>query len=201
MAVLATELASRGVVVFVTDYGSLASVADAARFTECGYRFSLDVADHFGGDLSQPVTMGGYSLGATAVLYHGLDENEYGPDGYYDECFSGAPRPDVVVGINGCYVGSGFPSALGSWGNPDADFVLLYGSEDTNCGPTESEAANDWLQSKGYSVDLVEVADANHWQVVFHDNVDGEYLTLPADDPAGQATVQAILDAIEAAQQ
>ena len=65
MAVLATGLASRGVVVFVTDYGSLASVADAARFTECGYRFSLDFADQYGGDLSQPVAMDGYSLGVT----------------------------------------------------------------------------------------------------------------------------------------
>jgi hypothetical protein len=40
---------------------------------------------------------------------------------------------------------------------------------------------------------------ANHYAPVFHDVVDGEWV-VDADDPAGERTVDVILDAIASAQ-
>ena len=44
----------------------------------------------------------------------------------------------------------------------------------------------------------MEIAGGNHLTVIFHDFIDGEWLTLP-DDPTGAAVVETILEAIDLA--
>jgi hypothetical protein len=196
LEVLATELASHGVVVFATEWRTASSnVSNFEQDVECGYRFSRTIADEYGGDLTQPVTFVGHSLGATAVLYHGHGA-EYGPDGWYDECFEVIPRPDVVVAIAGCHKKFNYPVAVKEWGNPDAEVVLVSGSEDTDCTTTESEHAEVVLLSEGYDVTRVEIKGANHGEFIFRD-VDNSGEPLPTDHPTSQETVTIIVDAIE----
>lgn len=64
--------------------------------------------------------------------------------------------------------------------------------------PSKADQGIAVLESAGYDVVFVKVPDSNHGEIVFHD-YDNNWETLPGDHPAGQATVQAILDAIEAA--
>jgi acetyl esterase/lipase len=204
--VMATELARRGFVVFATDWRTTSSVAALEYDVECGYRYSREIAAEFGGDLDQPVTMVGHSMGATGVLYHALGESQWGPDGQWDlsayvapdgECFAGAPRPDVLVGIAGCHTRNSFPSAVKAWGNTDAHYVFVSGSDDAVCDPAESEAATAHLRQLDYNVTLIEIPDANHGEPVFHD-MDNDWETLPTDSPIGQQTVRIIIDAIDA---
>ncbi|MET1002332.1 MAG: prolyl oligopeptidase family serine peptidase, partial [Acidimicrobiia bacterium] len=89
------------------------------------------------------------------------------------------------------------PSA---WGNEDADVVLVAGDADTNCPPRHSEAAAAELRSAGYDVELEMLQGADHFAPVFHEYVDGKMIEAP-DDPAGEQTVEVILDAIAAAQE
>ena len=139
---LATQLASHGVVFIASDWprGEARDVmerADQSRglpaglldSSECGYRYAREIAADYGGDLTQPVTMVGFDKGATGVLYLATDEATYGPDGTYAKCFAGAPRPEVVVTISGCCVQNGFPDELAAWGNSEAGFTLIVGSE------------------------------------------------------------------------
>ena len=70
------------------------------------------------------------------------------------------------------------------------------GADDDVCPARGSIAAQELLTEAGYDATYVEIPDANHWQVIFHDQSYGTYKTLEPDDPAGQATVQAVLDAI-----
>ena len=55
------------------------------------------------------------------------------------------------------------------------------------------------LRSAGYDVDLVMIQGASHYAPVFHDLQDGQFVVV-ADDPAGEQTVEVILDAIAARQ-
>lgn len=207
--VMATELARRGYVVFATDWDPTGSVESFEWQHECGYRFSREKAAEFGGDLDQPVTMVGFSAGTTAVLYHALGESEWGPDGRWspsvafavdgDECFSGAPRPDVLVGIAGCHTTNGFPSAVKAWENTDADYVFVTGSDDEICDTAQSETAASYLRRNGYDVTVIEIPDASHGELVFHD-LNNDWAELPPDDPRGQQTVRIIIDTIDAAQ-
>jgi len=197
---LATELARQGTVVFATDMRA-PYLFHIEKDAECGYRLTRTIAEEYGGDLEQPVTMVGYSLGAPFALRHGLSEESFGPVSIYDVgCPPGAPRPDVIIPINGCHQTPEFDyeSVVRYWGNKEADVVVVSGSDDTVCATRHSEHAEEYLESAGYDVTLVEVADANHWEVIFHDLAYGNYKTLPADHAAGQETVKTILDAIEA---
>jgi dienelactone hydrolase len=203
----AEDLASNGVVVFAADGRTTEAVeqgrwADLQQDTECGYRFVRSIAGEYGGDLEQPVTVVGHSLGATGVLEIGLDGTQYGPGGTYDTCFSGAPRPDVVVPIAGCHYefeGNKFGFDTSGWTNQEADLVLVAGEDDAVCEAWQSQDASRALTSAGYDAALVEIAGANHFTLIFHDLVDNEWLTLP-DESAGKEVVQTILDAIAAAQ-
>jgi hypothetical protein len=56
------------------------------------------------------------------------------------------------------------------------------------------------LRSAGYDVELVMLQGADHFAPVFHDYVNGQMIEAP-DDPAGEQTVEVILDAIAAAQE
>lgn len=194
LSVLASELASHGVVVVGADFFASRIDNDA----ECGYRYARQVAADYNGDIAQPVTMLGYSAGASQAVSHGLSESSYGPDSTLDVgCPPGAPRPEIIVSINGCLaVDMNIENLVRFWGNQDAGIVLISGTNDDVCGRWQSEQAQTALQGGGYDVSLVNIPDANHWQVVFHDRSFGNYITLEADDPAGQATVTAILEAI-----
>ena len=83
LAELATVLAGQGVVVFAADYRSelmpTQQWQDVYRDTECGYRYARSVASTYGGDLDQPVTIVGHSLGASIALAMGLNEAVFAP--------------------------------------------------------------------------------------------------------------------------
>jgi predicted esterase len=207
LAEMATVLAGQGAVVFATDYRSeLISTPqwkEVYRDTECGYRYARSVAANYGGDLDQPVTIVGHSLGAAIALTMGLNEKVFGPDGEFDSCPGETPRPDVVVPLSGChYEFEGrtfdFDPAGMDWTNREPELVLVVGTEDDVCDPWQSQDATGALQSAGYDARLVEVEGGNHSNVVFYEVVDGEWLPVP-DDPIGEEVVQIILDAIQGA--
>jgi dienelactone hydrolase len=206
MAEIATRLAREGVVVFAPTYRSDLStqkgLVDTVNDVECGYRFIRSIAAEYGGDLDQPVTFVGWSLGATAALGIGLTEN-VDPTGKYVSCFSNAPRPDVIVAISGCYFEfEGVQQSyfdVSEWGNKNAGLTLLAGDDDTTCAAWQSKDAEAQLLSAGYDVDLVILERANHYAPIFHDLVNGEWVVI-ANDPPGERTVEVILDAIAANQ-
>jgi hypothetical protein len=192
--VIASELARHGVVVFAPDWGS-------EKTAECSYRYGISIADEYGGDVDQPITYIGHSLGASAILVGGLDDATYGPGGTYDECFEGGPRPSVLVPISGChyeYQGNEYGFEPVEFSNQDVEIVLMVATDDTVCEAWQSQDATDVLQAEGYNARLVELEGGNHFTVIFHDLVNDEWLTLP-DDPTGAAVAQTILDAIESA--
>ncbi|MEA2022732.1 MAG: hypothetical protein U9N79_00425, partial [Actinomycetota bacterium] len=173
--------------------------------SECGYRYARGVAADYGGDLDQPVTIVGHSLGATIALSLGLNTTVFGPesDRTSDICPGETPRPDVVVPLSGChyeYEGQEFvfdPQAR-DFTYDESELVLVVGTEDDVCEVWQSEDAATDLRDDGFDTSLVLVDGGNHFTVIFHDVVDDEWLTLPGD-PAGTAVVQTILDAIDAA--
>jgi hypothetical protein len=55
------------------------------------------------------------------------------------------------------------------------------------------------MRSAGYEVDLSILDGADHFAPVFHDLQDGGFVVV-ANDPAGERTVEVILDAITARQ-
>ncbi len=204
MAEIATRLGRAGSVVFAptyrTDIGTRQGVVQAVRDVECGYRFARSIATDYAGDLDQPVTFVGWSLGATAVLALGLTE-DIDPSGKHISCFSNVPRPDVIVAISGCYYEfEGAPVSTfdpSGWANKDARLVLVAGEKDTTCAAWQSKKAAAELRSAGYDVGLVTLEGASHYAPVFHDLQDGRWVVV-ADDPAGEQTVQVILDALAA---
>lgn len=205
MTELATRLAREGVVVFAPTYRTDVTTEEAREQAgmdlECAYRFARSVAAEYGGDLDRPVTIVGWSLGATGALALGLSE-DIDPSGDLG-CFSPAPRPDVVVAISGChYEWEGRPSDLidvSELGNDAADVVLVAGEEDTTCAAWQTEDMAAELRAAGYALDLILLEGADHLAPVFHDVVDGEWVVDP-NDPAGERTVGLILNAIAAAQ-
>lgn len=194
LGVLATELASHGMVVFGSDFVTSSHQKDL----ECGYRFARDHAENYGGDLAQPVTMVGYSVGAADVLLHGLNAAAFGPEGTVDvACPPGVPRPDIIISISGCHVSfTDVEGRVRYWDSKDAEIVLVSGADDDVCRSQESITAQTVLQGAGYDASYVEIPGANHWEVVFHDLAYGSYKALESDDPAGQATIETILTAI-----
>lgn len=205
MTELATRLAREGVVVFAPTYRTDVTTEEAREQAgmdlECAYRFARSVAAEYGGDLDRPVTIVGWSLGATGALALGLSE-DIDPSGDLG-CFSPAPRPDVVVAISGChYEWEGRPSDLidvSELGNDAADVVLVAGEEDATCAAWQTEDMAAELRAAGYALDLILLEGADHLAPVFHDVVDGEWVVDP-NDPAGERTVGLILNAIAAAQ-
>lgn len=203
VAETATQLAQKGFVVFAptfstdlsTDRGALEAVRDA----ECGYRFARAIAGDHGGDLDQPVTFLGWSLGASFVLQGGLTE-EIDPTGEFLTCFGEVPRADVIVAVSGCYYefeGMEFDFDSSAWSRKDATIVLAAGEDDAICAPWQSEAASHDLRSDGYEVDLVLLEGANHFSPIFHDLVDDE-LVLDVGHPAGDRIVDIVVTAVAA---
>ncbi len=197
--VVGPALASQGVVVFAPDYRSTDSDgAHIAQDLECGYRYVREVATEFGGDLTQPVVFVGHSMGADMALYGGLDTTDFVPGGTYDLCFSGAPRPDAIVAIAGCYYefeGQRFPFSASQYGSGNARAVLVGGEDDETCAAWQSRDATDAFVAAGREATFVEVPDANHMTLIGRDWVDGEEVVVP-DDPAAAEVVRLILDVI-----
>jgi dienelactone hydrolase len=204
MAELGSHLARGGAVVFAptyhTDWSTEEGLAQAARDAECGYRFSRSIAPRYGGDLDQPVTFVGWSLGATAVLALGLTD-DIDPSGEIVRCFENVPRADVIVAISGCYYeyeGAKVGIDSSGWANTDARVVLVAAGKDTTCAAWQSERAAAELRSRGYDVRLVRLEDATHLAPVFLALREGK--TVPVeDDPSGDRVVEVILDEIAAA--
>ncbi|GEM_PF-5850181 len=73
--------------------------------------------------------------------------------------------------------------------------MLVAGEEDTTCGPWQTEDMAAELRAAGYDPDVVILEGASHYAPVFHDLVDGQSVVAP-DDPAGERTVDVILNAI-----
>jgi len=203
MAEIALRLAREGTAVFAptyrTDLSTQDGVYQAARDIECGYRFVRSIAADHGGDLDQPVTFVGWSLGASAALALGLME-EVDPSGEYVDCFGEVPRPDIVVAISGCYYEyQGEPADLldvSTLSKRDADVVLVAGEEDTTCAAWQTADAAAELRGAGFDVEgPVVLSGASHYAPVFHDLVDGEWVVVP-NDPAGDRTVEIVLDTI-----
>jgi dienelactone hydrolase len=204
MAEISRRLAGEGFVVFAptwrTDMSTQQGMEQGAVDAECAYRFARSIAADYGGDVARPVTWVGWSLGASLVLNLGLLE-QVDPSGEAVSCFTEAPRPDVVVAVSGCHYeheGAQFDLVDPSgWGHTDAEVVLVAGEEDTTCAAWQSEDAAAEMRPAGYDVDLVMLEGANHYAPVFHDVVDGEFVVV-SDEPAGEQTLQVILDAVAA---
>jgi dienelactone hydrolase len=212
----AEMLAGQGVVVFAPDYRSkdiaTADWRNPYRDAECAYRHIRTVASEYGGDIDQPITISGHSLGASVAMAIVLFESEFGPEGSFDRCPGEVPpRPDQVVALSGCHLKSGIdgsefpfsPNAQG-WTHHDASIHLVVGNDDTVCEPWQSEEANATLAADGYeNVELTVIDDADHFDVIFTGYVGdnewyepgGEWFAKP-NDPGGVAAIQAILDTI-----
>jgi dienelactone hydrolase len=180
MGAFATRLARAGMVVFAPTYrsGDLATPAGLGHVSEdlaCGYRLARTTAPRHGGDLTQPVTALGWSLGADLAVLGGLSEPS--PD---EPCAGDVPRPDVVVGISGCYYEyQGRPVTwfddVSSLGNEDADVYLLAGERDATCPAWQSRRLADTLRDAGYRVHLVRLPGADHYAPVFHQMREGQF--------------------------
>jgi dienelactone hydrolase len=203
MVDLATRVAGGGVVVFAPTYHSeLATVEDLVRAGDdlsCAYQLAWRTAADYGGDLSQPVTAVGWSLGADLALLGSLDESGDSGDG---SCDTEVPLPEVVVGVAGCYFEfDGNPVTwfvdVTAWGNRDARIHLIDGERDAVCPPWQTDQLAGALSASGYEVDVVELDGANHYAPVFHDLQDGEWQVV-TDDPAGERTAEIILEAVAA---
>jgi dienelactone hydrolase len=198
MAETGSRLAAHGLVVFAptyrTDMSTEQGMADLESDITCAYRYAIANADRYNGDLDQPITFAGWSLGATFVLEGGLT-NEEQPIA----CGAEVPLPEVVVAISGCHYQfeeSQFDFDPSGWGNKDAAVLLIGGEEDPTCAAWQSEDAGAELRAAGYDVDLMIIEGADHPAPIFHEFVDGEFVLTP-DDPAGTETVDLIVDVID----
>ena len=202
--VIGSALAARGAVVFATDYhqddSKIGRFDRIIRDVECGYRYVREVAADYGGDLEQPVVGLGHSLGAEMALGGALDDVNMVPGGTYDECFSGVERPDIAVGLGGCYYeyeGSTFTLEEKGYGTGGGDVSLVFvaGEDDEVCPAWQSAEAAEEYTKAGFDATFVEMPDTSHLELIGHDIVDGEFESVP-NHPAVLSVTYAILDAI-----
>lgn len=198
MAETATRLSANGLVVFAptyrTDMSTEQGMADLRSDVTCAYRYAIANADRYNGDLDQPITVAGWSLGATFALEGGLTGEEQPI-----ACGAEVPLPEIVVPISGCHYefeGAEFDFDPSGWGNKDAAVLMIAGEEDPTCAAWQSEDAAAELRAAGYDVDLVILEGADHPAPIFHEFVDGEFVLTP-DDPAGTQTVDLIVETID----
>jgi dienelactone hydrolase len=204
MVELGTRLAKAGVVVFVPTYNTDLSTPEgltrASDDLVCAYQLARRIAPEYGGDVSQPVTAVGWSLGADLAVLGGL-----GPptDSSTGRCPGELPRPAVVVALSGCYYEfednpvTWFDDLTG-WTNKSADVHLVDGDNDTTCPASQTERLATSLRTEGYDVAVTRLSSANHGAPIFHDERDGQWQVI-TDDPAGEQAVEIILDAITTA--
>jgi len=203
MGEVATRLAGAGTVVFAPTYRSsdLSTEEDLIRAENdivCGYRLARSTASEHGGDLAEPVTALGWSLGADFAVLGGLSGPS--PDDPDDPCPGDTTLPDIVVGVSGCYYEyQGQPVTwfddLSGMGNKGADVYLLAGEQDTTCPAWQSEQLAGALGDAGYHVELILLSGADHFAPIFHEMRDGQFRAV-TDDAAGRRAVEVVLDAI-----
>ena len=204
MVELGSRLAEAGVVVFAPTYNTDLSTPDgltrASDDIVCAYQAARRVAADYGGDLTQPVTAVGWSLGADLVVLGAL-----GPpsDSSTGRCPGDVPDPRVVVGLSGCYYAfEGNPVTwfddLAGWSNKSAEVYLVDGDNDTTCPAWQTERLATSLRTEGYDVAVTQLSSANHPAPIFHHERDGEWQVI-TDDPAGEQAVEIIIDAINTA--
>jgi acetyl esterase/lipase len=113
----------------------------------------------------------------------------------------------VVVAIGGCYYEYEGQAVLpfidlmvekNATAKLDGDLVLVVGEDDDMCHAWQSEEATAALQAAGYDAELHVMPGGDHRNVVFWEQVNGEWVTVP-NDPVGKEVVQIILDAIQTA--
>ena len=198
--VLATELAKQGVVVFVPDYRSTGSEIDMKKDLVCANQYAASVAADYGADPDQPWTLVGHSMGASLLMYP-KEEVPADTGGALDPCIEGWPDADAVVAIEGCYYNSP-DDPISDIPMPGAGtpVTLVAGEKDDTCPAWQSENAAQALEEAGYDVTLVTLPGGTHGTPMFFDTSQDPWAQLPSDDPGGQATVAAILAAIESAQ-
>ena len=204
MLPLATRLARSGAVVFVPTYNTDFSTADgltrAGDDISCAYGIARRDAHRYGGDLSEPVTVVGWSLGADLAILGGL-----GPlnDPSSGRCPGEVIRPDVVVALSGCYYGfdgkqvTWFDDLTG-WTPPNVAVRLVSGDRDTTCPGWQTDRLAQSLRTAGYRVAVTRLEGADHGAPVFRGQRDGQWRVLTRD-PAGDRTVGLILEAIHTA--
>lgn len=189
LSLIAEQLASNGVLVFVTAHTPW-DYPVALKEAECGFRHVLRVAPEHGGDLTQPITTFGWSMGASIVLDSALRASEYGPDGNFRDCGDGAPRPHAVVALSGCWYqfeDQVYGFDVSGLTNTDPRIDLVVGTEDDICQAWQSEQAAEALRKADHDVGLLEIEGGDHFSVVWD-----------ADIPK---VVQTILDAVDAARE
>ncbi len=203
MAEIARRLAERGFVVFAptyrTDFSTQETAMDASLDLVCAGWYAGSIAGDHGGDLDQPITFLGWSLGAGYVLEGGLVE-DIDPAGDLLPCSVEAVRADVVVTVAGCHYGPDGtqpPFDPTDWTNRDATIVMTVGADDTQCEPWQTEDAAALLRSHGYDVDVVVFEDADHFSPLFLEFVDGG-LVADTEHPAGDQLVDLVVDAVDA---
>jgi dienelactone hydrolase len=204
MVELATRLAAAGVVVFVPTYHSDVSTTKGQRQAgddlSCAYQIARRSAAEYGGDLSRPVTVVGWSLGADLGVLGTLGPPD---DPSTGRCPGDVPRPEVVVALSGCYYRfqgtrvTWFDDLRG-WTNKDADVHLVAGNDDTTCAAAQTDKLAGSLRTEGYDVAVTHLRSANHGAPIFHDERDGQWQVVK-DDPAGERAIEVILDAIDTA--
>jgi len=202
MVELATRVAATGAVVFVPSYrtemGTARGLQQAGDDLGCAYRAARRDAAEYGGDLARPVTVLGWSLGADLAVLGSL-----GPtDPSAGRCPGDLPRPDVVVGISGCYYRFqdgpvGWFADLDRWPRTTASVHLVAGDEDTTCPATQTDELARSLEAAGYDVAVDHLASADHPAPVFHED-DGGQLRVVPDSPAGERVVDIVAAAIAA---
>ena len=207
--VLGPALAEQGVLVIATDYHTGDTVVYTDGDVECGYRYTREIAEDHGGDLSQPVTMLGYDYGGIAATIIGLDTNQFGPQStalHFPGCFSGVDRPDLIIALGSCHnnwLSDPLPAVeiTRPFNDTDGTVLIVSGENDDVC-PADQHVAPMLavLDERGIEATGEQVADASHQNLVLHEQANGG-AALTAEDPVAQDTVTAILQAIEDAQQ
>jgi dienelactone hydrolase len=185
---LAQALAARGMVVFVPDFEQSTIEADIV----CAIGHARSHAVEEGGGVGSPFVVLGHSMGASIAL---LTLNAP-PEVTCETPVTG--NPDLVVAVSGCHDGveaGEQPFDAASFGSPGVPVLLIGGEADETCPAAQSERAAEALEDAGREVTFVSLPGAGHFDPIFHDIVDGQYV-LVEDDPAGLATVHAVVDAL-----
>ncbi|MCV2393698.1 hypothetical protein OEB99_05195 [Actinotalea sp. M2MS4P-6] len=195
--VVATELAKQGVVVFVPEFRSTSTELDIKADLVCAMQYARSVAGDYGGDLDQPYTFVGHSLGALIALVSDADARS-GTEGVLESCFEGNRDPDVVVAMEGTYYDTRGDD-LTVMPATGTQVTLVAGENDETSPVWQSQDAADALRAAGYDVTLVTIPGGTHGTPLFLDPSQDPWAPLPTDDPAGQQVVQAIVDAIDSA--
>jgi len=203
MVELGSRIARAGALVYAPSYNTDLSTPEGfARTSEdlvCAYQLALRTAADHGGDVTKPLTIVGWSLGADLAMLGALGSGE----NESTRCPGDLTRPRVVIGLSGCYYE--FDSNpvtwfddLNGWGNKTARVYMTNGDRDTVCPAWQTDKLTTSLRGAGYQVEVVPLKNANHFAPVFHD-LQGEDWRVISKNPPGDAVVATILDAMTTA--